>query len=275
MNLQQPDLEGRYTVDGLGRIYSNNDDIWLPSVSTVISTRETPEALQRWKQRTDNHKQVQAYKQAFGTLAHEQCLQDITPVNTATDEPVTKLWGKEEDEARAQLEETGDWERAEEELEWVAETWDLIKLVANIDAVIDVETFVANTDIGYAGQFDLLYQDQETDETVLADLKTSKDVYEKHLLQLTAYRMAVELPIDRMEVIRINPEKRDWEIVPDSEWEYDIDHLESEFIRLRGQLEKQNLKTILDTVQDASDQIDSETDVPSVDADGIIYEPVS
>lgn len=255
------DLEGRYTIDGVGRIYSNNEDLWLPSVSTVIDVRETPEQLKRWKERTDNHEEIQQYKQNFGTLAHEYCQQDIMPTDPETGEPIDELWGKDEQQSEDQLKECGNWERFQEEFEWVKTAWETIKLVTNFDTVLDTETFVCNTDIGYAGQFDLLYQDEEADETVLADIKTSKDVYEKHLLQLSAYRMAVPINIDRMEIIRINPERKDWRVLPDTEWSEDPEDLETEFMRLRGELEQKQLKTIIETVQDSD-----------TEEEGVMYE---
>jgi len=192
-------------------------------------------------------------------------LQDLVPEHPETGE-VAQLWGKDEEESVEALKESGEWERCQNDLETVREMWDLVRRIANFDYVHDVETFVVETDVEYAGQFDLLYQDQQSGETVLADLKTSKFVYEKHLLQLVAYRMAVPMNIDRMEVIRINPDREDWRILPDSEWESDPDELLSEFIRLRGVLEREHLKTIVETVKEYDDQ----DEMP----EGVMYEPV-
>jgi len=257
------DLDGRYTIDEIGRVYTNRSDLWLPSVSTVIDVRDTPEQLQRWKERTDNYKEIQSYKQNFGTLAHEQCLSELVPTDPATGDPIERLWGKDEEESVWELKRVDKLERSREELQWLASTWETIALVANFDTVIDVETLVCNTDVGYAGQFDLLYHDEHADETVLADIKTSKAVYEKHLLQLVAYRMAVPMSIDRMEVIRMNPEKQDWELFDDSQWDADPADLETEFIRLRGELEQQGLKTIIETAKNVEG-----------DVDGVMYEPM-
>lgn len=251
----------RLTIDGVGRIYSNGEDLWLPSVSTVLSMRPTPEGLRIWKERTDNHEEITRYKQNRGTLVHEALQQDIMPEDPRTGEPVDVLWGEDEQQSEDELKENGEYERFEEEFEWVEDTWEMIKKVANFprdgvsddetNTILDIETFTFNTDIGYAGQFDLLYHDIRTDETVLADFKTSKDVYEKHCLQASAYANSVPISVDRMEVIRINPDRQDWYISSSHDWPRSRDDLFDEFCKLRHQLEQEKLETIIETIQDA------------------------
>ena len=262
--MQSQTIHGRYTLDGVGRLYEVDDGDRLPSVSTVLNMRETPEALKRWKERQSNYEEVMSYAQNRGTLVHAECQLDIVPHNPKTGKPIKQLWGEDEDQSEEELKENGEWDRFSSELEWVDGTWELIKSVLNLppqpedqedpsyNTVLDVETYVANKNIGYAGQFDLLYHDKETNETVLADLKTSKNVYEKHQLQLAAYRMAVPISIDRMEVIRMNPDKRDWEISSSHTWKTEIEDLEDEFIQLRAKLEEEKLKTIVETMDDMS-----------------------
>lgn len=257
------DLTGRYTIDGVGRLYTDEEDVWLPSVSTVLDMRETPAALENWKRRTDNYEQVLAYAQNRGTLVHEYCLRDLVPEDPASGEPIKVLWGKDEEESEAALKENGEYDRFARELEWVDDAWGLMTTIMNIDDVIDAETFVINTDIGYAGQFDLLYYDAEADDVVLADIKTSSNVYEKHLIQLVAYSMAVPVSVDRMEVLRLNPDSRDWEIHSSNDWEVDPDELADEFVHLRQKLEQEKLSSILGTIKDAD-----------ADTDGVMYEPV-
>ena len=243
----------RYTVDGVGRLYTDGEDIWLPSVSTVLDMRETPEALKRWKQRQDNYEEVMSYKQNRGTLIHEALQARIVPTDPDTGEPIKRIWGDDEMNSAMELWHKGEYEdRYYEEEQWALETWELIRAISHFDRVIDVETFVTNTDIGYAGQFDLLYHDEDADETVLADIKTSKSCYEKHQLQLTAYKHAVPLSIDRMEIIRLNPDQKDWEVFPSTDWAQSEDEMFTEFCRLRGELEQQKLRTIIDTIKDSS-----------------------
>lgn len=261
--MESYDLDGRYTIDDLGRVYTDHDELWLPSVSTVLDVRETPPALANWKDRTDDYESVMQYTQNRGTVAHARCLQDLVPEDPDTGEPVVDLWSEDEESSKMQLMAAGNWERCKDDLEYIEDVWETIKLILNIDEVIDVETFVANTDVSYGGQFDLLYQDHEADETVLADLKTSKAVYEKHPIQLAAYKMAVPISVDRCEVIRMNPEKEDWQIYASDDWESDPGTLAEQFVDLRNELADVKLDTIIETIKaDGADQ------------PGIFYEPI-
>ena len=86
------------------------------------------------------------------------------------------------------------------------------------ESVISVERFMLNEDIGYGGQCDLLYEDPDGN-IVVADLKTSSGLRQKHRLQSVAYAKAVEQDedidvdeVDRVEVIRIHPDTETWEV---------------------------------------------------------------
>lgn len=256
-------IHGRYTVDDVGRLYEVGDNRDLhPSVSTVLDVRETPEKLKQWKQRQSNYEEVMNYAQNRGTLVHANCQEDIIPLNPDTGDPVKTIWGEDEALSEQALKDNGEWDRFQREMVWFDRAWRYIKHVLDLpptpedrgsdeyNTVLDVETYVAQPEIGFAGQFDLLYHDAETDETVLADLKTSKNVYEKNQLQLSAYKMAVPITIDRMEVIRMNAEQRDWYISSSHDWERSIDDLQDEFIELRKRLEQEKLRTIVDTISE-------------------------
>lgn len=72
---------------------------------------------------------------------------------------------------------------------------------------------------GFGGQADMIYEDPETGEHVVVDLKTSKSIYDKHKYQVAAYsQAAMESPdmngdyIDRAEIWRINPDKKEKEV---------------------------------------------------------------
>ena len=72
---------------------------------------------------------------------------------------------------------------------------------------------------GFGGQADMIYEDPATGEHVVVDLKTSKNVYDKHKYQVAAYaQAAMESPdmngdyIDRAEVWRINPDEKEKEV---------------------------------------------------------------
>ncbi len=87
-------------------------------------------------------------------------------------------------------------------------------LGVNEDTVVSVERFMVNEDVGYGGQCDLLYRDDG--DLVVADLKTSSGLRQKHRLQSVAYAKAVEEEfgeeVARVEVWRIHPDTQTWEI---------------------------------------------------------------
>lgn len=76
------------------------------------------------------------------------------------------------------------------------------------DTVIAVEQFLFDTEVGYAGQVDLVYEDPNG-YTVVADLKSSSGCYPKHQIQGAAYGKAIErkmgIDVDRLEVHRTHP----------------------------------------------------------------------
>lgn len=103
---------------------------------------------------------------------------------------------------------------------WFASAFDEIceLLGINQDSVINVEKFMLETILGYGGQCDLLYEDPDGN-IVVADLKTSSGLRQKHVIQAVAYSKAIEqaedIPVDkvdRVEVIRIHPDTRTWEV---------------------------------------------------------------
>lgn len=85
------------------------------------------------------------------------------------------------------------------------------------ESVIRVEKFMMNGEDGYGGQCDLVYEDPEGN-VVVADLKTSSGLRQKHRLQSVAYMKAVEqadeMPddVDRVEVWRIHPDSESWQV---------------------------------------------------------------
>lgn len=235
------DLE-RYTTDA-GRVYTDGEELFLPSVTTVIDVKPEPEGLKKWKDRndgtgdTEHWETILMYKSNRGTMIHYKLLNEFVDGD---------MYGKEEQHSEDELKEEDDWDRYEDELEFAEDAWSEIKEMRGIDddSVLDVECFVTNTSVGYAGQFDLLYIDNDGD-LVLSDLKTSKSIYDKHMMQLTAYENALNLSIDKLEVIRIHPDSESWEVSHDTpdDWfdRYFIDYEDkddvwSEFRDLRSQM---------------------------------------
>lgn len=108
------------------------------------------------------------------------------------------------------------------------------------DNVIGVEQFVFDTEYGYGGQYDLLYEyyDESDDEmkTVLGDLKTSSAVRFDHKLQSAAYKRAVEaregITIDECEIIRLHPDSEIVELSRSPDWDRTLEGLEHEFLGL-------------------------------------------
>jgi hypothetical protein len=107
----------------------------------------------------------------------------------------------------------------QQDREWVDNTFQKIcdALEITADDVITVEKYLLNGAVGYGGQCDMLYRDQQGN-VVLADLKTSSGFRQKYLLQGVAYQRAVEqadkLPdeVDRIEVWRLYPDDKEWQI---------------------------------------------------------------
>lgn len=220
----------RFTTDD-ARVYTDESDIFLPSVTSVLDERPEPDGIKYWKQKYDGSgdtkhwKDILMYKSNRGTMIHYNLL------NEFADED---MYGTEESDSSDELKLEGDWKRYQSDLAYAEDAWKEIKEVRGItdDSVLDVECFVTNIGVGYAGQFDLLYVDDDRN-IVLSDLKTGKGIYEKYKLQLTAYENALELPIDKLEIVRIHPDSQTWEVSHDDDWSENRDELWARFMELR------------------------------------------
>lgn len=244
----------RYTFDDDGRVYTDHDGLWLPSVSTVLDVREKPPALRKYLRNTteSEKKQKTFYTQNRGTLIHWYLQKQLDPDLEWTDDEESSeqcLKGKKVHEETGLTGDYETWQRFKQDKDWALDVWEMIRDVYDIhpENTLDVELFVMNTDAGYAGQFDLLYEDDG--DVVLADIKTSKRVYDKHLLQLTAYAYAVNIAVDRMEVLRINPDSETWIISRSDEWVESREDLYDEFCDLRNQLADDEIKQLRERVQ--------------------------
>jgi hypothetical protein len=244
----------RYTFNEDGRIYTDHDELWLPSVSTVLDVREKPPALRKYLRNTseEDQKQKTFYTQNRGTLIHWYLQKQLDPDLEWTDDEEHSeqcLKGKREHESTGLTGDYETWQRFKQDREWAMGAWKMMRDVYGIhpENTLDVELFVMNTDIGYAGQFDLLYADDG--DVVLADIKTSKRVYDKHLLQLTAYSYAVDVVVDRMEVLRLNPDGETWEVSRSDEWIESRSDLYAEFCELRERLADDEITRLKDKVE--------------------------
>lgn len=225
----------RRTLEGVGRVYfSDKHEMFLPSVTTVLDQKPTPEGLKYWKKYNDGKngndywKHILHFKGYRGTLIHYALL------NQYADDDIG---GHNEEEAEEKLKEGigyGSWQEYRANLFWAKEAWEEIceQYQINQDSVLDVECFVQNTDIGYAGQFDMLYIDTDGRVTLL-DVKTSKRVYDKHQLQLSAYKHALNLEVDQLQIARLHPDSETWEISSSDDWNETPEELYEEFCKLR------------------------------------------
>jgi len=168
------------------------------------------------------------YKGNRGTLVHYNLLNEF-----AEDD----MFSVDEENSTEELKLEGDWSRYKDDLAYAEEAWEQVKRVRGIEEenVLNVECFVTNTGVGYAGQFDLLYVDDDSN-VVLSDIKTSNAdyaPYEKHKLQLTAYAKALELDVDILEVLIIHPDSETWKISHNTDWSEDVGDLWAQFRELR------------------------------------------
>jgi len=303
-NLMADELQ-RYTLPDSGkdeeggRVYTDNSELYLPSVSTVLDEMPEPDGIKYWKQNnsgtpsteyknqhcwscgfdteqkyltasqaTDRQsyggvwqctdcgsidyfhwRDILQYKGNRGTLIHYNLLNEFEEDD---------MYSVDEENSTEELKLEGDWSRYREDLTYAEEAWEQIKRVRGIseENVLNVECFVTNTGVGYAGQFDLLYVDEDSN-VVLSDIKTSNAEYapyDKHKLQLTAYAHALELDVDILEVLIIHPDSQTWKISHDSDWSEDVDDLWAEFRELRegmGDVEDRMKQIAQDGVDDA------------------------
>ena len=147
-----------------------------------------------------------------------------------------------------------------DDIEWFVEKFEYIceKLGVDSDAVLRVEKFMHEPSILVAGQTDLVYEDRNGD-IVVADLKTSSGLRQKHRLQSVAYMKAVEeadwgpSEVDRVEVWRIAPSKREYEVhshkVPEHAEEYDWFTDEHWFVDPYGNFEYESIEEMWEKFQ--------------------------
>lgn len=247
----------RFTSDDI-RVYTDEDELFLPSVTSCIDQKPEPRGLKIWKENNDGSgdnprwQDILSYKADRGTLIHYELLNEFFDGD---------MYGENENTAEESLKDDSgtnlyddEWSSYQEDLSFARNAWAAIKQEREITSenVIRVECFVTNTNTGYAGQFDLLYIDGDGN-LVLSDLKTSKRIYDKHKMQLVAYDNALNLDIDVLEVIRIHPDSNTYEILHDDEWFEARDHYWDEFSRLRAtmdNLEERMDKALEDGVED-------------------------
>lgn len=200
-----------------GRVYVADDGSVYPSVSTVVGAREADQTgLNRWKETHDGSAgradwtELLRFKSAVGTLVHAVVLAPRTD---------RALWGPEERAAVRSLAALGTFDYPDDDggveqrdavaacraaLDWCRAHAG--EAFSDLVSTLAVERFVVDDDRGYAGQVDLVYETSlPASERAVCDLKTSKRVYHKHRLQAEAYALALDTPVDRLKIARLDP----------------------------------------------------------------------
>lgn len=258
----------RFTVEdvdvAIDRLYRDDQGRWYPSVSTVLDVRPMPDALANWLANTDDAEAVNRYKRNRGTIAHYECLNPLYQASVGDEE--ADMWGDDEATSKATLQEDGRWRDTEADVGWVQETFGLIRELFNIDHILSVETYTKHEDIQVAGQFDVLYYDQELAETVLADLKTGKYVYEESKDQIACYAHCVDRQVDRAEIIRMSPDYEDWEVSSSHDWERTLEQCWADYRATRKQFADEY--DLEETVERLEELIDAGELVPDSERPG-------
>lgn len=237
------------------RLYDIDNELF-PSTSTITGWYENPELdeiLENWKQKYDgsdgtaHHKDIKHLKACRGTIAHALTLDEFYD---------GELWSEEEDVAVDRLKDFESyrkryidtdehpWNPAEIPFlddetphEWAMRTSEEIKqmmleeVLTGVDEVIAVEKYLYSPEWRFAGQVDFIYR-HENGDLVVCDLKTSKVVSEKYMLQVAGYSKAYQelfdKSVDRLQIARACPEsygaKAESEIdmmwfVQDNDWD--------------------------------------------------------
>jgi hypothetical protein len=187
-----------------GRVYLKESNLPNPSqeeqypstttIEEIIEDDVKEERINNWRKKFDDPDEVLKWYQARGEIAHEKTYEYIAEEFDDL-EYETELEVAEEKLDQLNLnsfpfaddEEYVDyaWESGKWSAKMMAE-----KLLEDIKEIIHIEQYVINEEIGYAGQFDLLYLSKDN-ELVLTDLKTASNIHDDFRIQLSAYYNAL------------------------------------------------------------------------------------
>lgn len=208
-----------------GRVY--------PSVTTILqSCRGESPGIAKWRQNLIRQGRDPAAEtrrsQVVGTLAHYRCLNPLGP--TTLELPIQEI-----DEC------TPDIIR---DVELCEVMFNELLPALNLGHPRIRETFVANEAEGYGGKFDLVAP--SGGKRTLFDLKTSKQVYDTHLLQMGGYSAALKsngIVVDQGAVVALHykPENNPT-LRGHIHWisREDLDRYEREFIALARQYQQEH-----------------------------------
>lgn len=187
-----------------------------------------------------------AYTRFRGTVAHCLLIEDLSGED---------IWGAEEDaavfglmqmdsveafdgERSEECEEIGGWlcgkGGAKEQCKWIVE--EAKGRFEGIREVLFAEQYLCHRELGFAGQVDLIYLNEEG-EIVIADLKTGLSLYYQYRFQLAAYFDALPWSVVRelveasyveecsgvrLRSVRANFEKKESEVESHEDWREDL-----------------------------------------------------
>lgn len=260
----------RYLDDQDRRHYTKKQRDVYSVTTILDQLEEDKEGLKWWKKHNDGEgdnadwRHLLQYKKDRGTLAHHAAMADHYQQLNGEE-----LWSSDETQSLYNIMDAAenqdflysimndkDWVNTQKQFHEIVQSNEKIQLdeilgedldyfTSEYDKIaeqqgINADTLEAVEEMfvvppngehnGYGGQADLVYRDPMTGEAVVADLKTSSAVREKHKYQAAAYAKAVEktdnLPIEnvaRAEIIRIHPDSKESEVYTvndiDSYWE--------------------------------------------------------
>lgn len=209
------------------------DDETYTSVSTIAGLYgENKTILENWKAKNNGengnpyHKDLMNLKALRGTIAHAKTLEPFYD---------GELWGEEEETAVERLENYEQYRQSfldedeypwqpenipflrdnESPKEWSERTTPIIKqellenCLSDVEEVVAVEQYLYSSTYNFAGQVDFVYRNSRG-KLIVCDLKTSKFVFDKHKLQVSAYALAYEevydVNVDMLKIARASPE---------------------------------------------------------------------
>lgn len=270
-----------FADDEQGRLYvpvkylpNPTEDKQFPSTTTVkgmIQSSLGKTRIQRWRDRLNDPEEVLRWYQARGEIAHEFTYEKIA-------------------KERPEIEHTADIEIPRKKLDedytldyfpisddpydtyaitsgqWASDKLSEA-LLEDIKQVIMIEQYVVNEEVGYAGQFDLLYL-SEDNNLVLTDLKTSQDLHDDYRFQISAYYCAmpwtdiiqeveaehdVEVNEIECQIIRANPETKTIQVETCSDWRADPEDYFGKFEEMCRQFrfKKLPIKSVVSGLQSA------------------------
>ena len=182
----------RISIDGDRHYRIDGND--LPSVTTILGEYEPKQqALEGWKQNTDNWRQVRDRAALVGTVAHHRILNPYAIRSLPLPDVDMSLVD----------------ESVEADVETCEVLWDSLDFDVGDSPYIEEPVY--SHEHGYAGTADMITTGPNNGAGTIVDLKTSSAIQDSHRMQVSAYRVACrEMPSlpdpDHGAIIRLDPD---------------------------------------------------------------------